>query len=451
MSPFKKIKIHFKEKLHKWGILRNPSPKDSEKTDKHEIKNSTIASAAKKPVIIYLGIDYGTHFIKAAYAHPHTGNIHQIKFKSTADGFLPSTITIDEPSSQLIFCTEPREGRVLRNSKILAAASVDEKFSNPNYQTLKDAYQGIPPEIVASLLIAYATYSTKMAAISDLRKEYPERKYEFKFVPRVCIPVDYLENNPVKDLFEGIIQVAAQLVQEEFPKSLNKNRCPIALLQKAEILFKSAKYDSSAAGTILYRPEIVAELQSYIVSLERRRGIPHAVYDIGGGTTELTIFKINKNNTVSIYETKIIPQGTYLNGDEPRSYHFNIVPETKAIWLAAFNRNRAGSLQTHWRDVAVFLSGGGALIPDIHEPFSKSWDSVTGLYNHKYKVNSSFPLPRKYKGEKNTFNRMCVAYGLATSEDPDVLFPSQIKEEHPLYKQPINREGHYFDISCYDD
>jgi len=383
--------------------------------------------------IVHLGIDFGTEFIKAAYAHPETGDKYSIRFPETEDGYLPSVISPGVSQDSLNLCKDARSGREMRFSKVLAASEVDPRFVHDKYRQHLKEFGDIRPPVAAAAIIAYAVRLAERIVRTELRDQY--RPDELHFIPHVCIPVDYLENNPVKTLFEKILALAERFLEEE-GNALDEGVFGTEALQEGGRALESMKY-SPENNRIQYRPEIVAELQSYIHSLEKQRGIPHAVYDIGGGTTEITIFTIDPNNLVLILETKIIPQGTVLTGNAAANFN-QVFDRTQNVWAIAQARHRH-DYQTFWRNVRVFLSGGGSLIPGIDRPFSRTWDDVTGLYNRRYRCELQFPQPKDFLGEN--FNRMCVAYGLAMDTEPDVLFPNEAEtaaKRRPAKRYPLN-------------
>lgn len=371
---------------------------------------------------VYLGIDFGTQFIKMVYTHPATGLKHPVVLGDSVTAFLPSVISQGSAPDKIRICSDSGEGRRYRFSKILSAAAVDSRFDHPRYRSeYAEQYGDLPSSAVAAMLIAYAVRHAEDWVREKLKDEYAAD--ELRIFPCVCIPVDYLDKNVVKERFEKILALAEQLLERDSKERfLYSEEVDLGLLREAGQSFDRVAY-SVETSRLRYRPEIAAAVHSYVNSLDKARGIPHAVYDVGGGTTELTIFSISADNMVSIYETKIIPQGTLITGESGGQYS-QVFDRTEGVWLTAQARHRHDH-QVFWRQVRVFVSGGGALIEGINRPFSRSWDNVTGLMNFTYDCGTNFPQPADFVGQH--FNRFCVAYGLAVDAEPFVLFPNEIE------------------------
>ena len=82
--------------------------------------------------------------------------------------------------------------------------------------------------------------------------------------------------------------------------------------------------------------------------------------------------------------------------------------EYKQTWGSAYRHFKKDYL---WKNVEIFVCGGGSNFPYIDKAFSKPW--WVNL-NTKYSV-SKLPVPDNYDPEKSRapFERMSVAYGLA--------------------------------------
>src|SRR5688572_17421342 len=82
---------------------------------------------------------------------------------------------------------------------------------------------------------------------------------------------------------------------------------------------------------------------------------------------------------------------------------------TTKAWGEAYGKEpRQGSWMR--KNVRVFLAGGGAMIPQATNVFSRSWMSGWGPYPTK-------PVPEPDTGGTRIglpFARLCVAFGLAT-------------------------------------
>ncbi len=424
-----KIFHHLKQFLFK-ATKQNEIPHISEPIREHVIIKPVIKP--QQPLHrVFVGIDFGTVFTKAAYKGPKD-KIFAIQFNhhATDDGFLESIVSRDPNSDVLKIGVASKGGDTYRYSKMLSAAEADpETFKVEIYQDALNSYKGINPGIIAALILGHAIEQAKFLAARDLKAlRYTNLEYEI----RVCIPIDYLVNNPVREHFERIFALTEHLINT-YQEQLSKGLFPVSELEAVKQEFASIRY-SQGVCKIQHRPEVVAELQSYALSLKRIIGKPLAVYDIGGGTTEITIFKSLMDSSFNIYSTHIIPLGAIYAGED-RSRVSEITTLAMPEWLRAQKRNKKSQHQAHWAEAEVYLSGGGSHIKHARGAFARSDDRVTGLYNHTYPVRE-LPTPENFSGPKGSFKRLCVAYGLAIPDEPDYLFPNDIQEHAPLNRRP---------------
>jgi len=268
----------------------------------------------------------------------------------------------------------------------------------------------------------------------------------------ICMPIDHIENNQVKPIFEKIF-AWAEAIEVKWPR----NGKTSDLFELSGLTENSASYGHPGARVFAV-PEAVAEIASYIFSLERTEGL-HAVIDFGAGTTDVSIFNLTNvfnQQWMFWFNARNIPWGMVqierllvqqmvsyigigriLTGhtlsdliislkEESPSLDENPIESIrdqvkekfeefassqvyKLTWGKAYGRLTNQEL---WRNVKIFVGGGGCKAPFIDQIFSIPWcyPNVQEAYPIK-----QLPEPRNYDSlaGKAPFYRMAVAYGLA--------------------------------------
>ena len=231
-------------------------------------------------------------------------------------------------------------------------------------------------------------------------------------------------------------------------------------------------------------PESVAQVASYLVSLQRKEGL-HAVIDLGAGTTDVSIFNLSLLSGSAIsywYAARNIPQGMdrierrvaqQLHEDSRREKcsaervtermeflslnprESNVVrEELRKIWSSKDYHRTWGTAyhyklkkQTSWQNVEVFISGGGSGFSDPAEDiFSRPWRWSN--LKCEYPVRE-LPEPDNYAAQScdAPFLRMAVAYGLAIPrpELEEYILPSHTPDQTPapLPELKLDRDDLY--------
>ncbi len=271
-----------------------------------------------------------------------------------------------------------------------------------------------------------------------IQEEFPE--YEIDLAFNICVPIDHIQNNNVRNIFETILSTAEAIEAEWHDGDLDN------LLKLSKERYRISKYNPHDENTRVFAvPEAVAEVASYLVSLQVRDGL-HAVIDFGAGTTDFSIFNLHNardtNSTTYWYSARNIPRGTHrierIIADllrppdgvlselqvsealedisqwpptlqqEVRQELYSLWEVSHRVWGEAYGHLKK---QSEWEKdkVQVFICGGGSKLPFVKEIFRKSWMEGWGPYQI-----STLPIPDDYESFSNKapFERLSVAYGL---------------------------------------
>lgn len=297
-----------------------------------------------------------------------------------------------------------------------------------------------------------------LAYIMDLVKEQivqrlRQQDIDLRF--NVCVPIDYIENNPVRKEFMKVVEVAHKVHSKSKQRDLN-------WLQSQLGVWKESADSSDKRAFII--PETVAQMASYHTSLEASNGI-HALIDFGAGTTDLAIANrmwadVHESKSVW-YAAKVLTTGTanienalfkcfplIIDEEDGKSRTRKasellkraesdpaiadkigdalerVWKDSREVWWLAFSHLPT---ESEWRGnkVRVFVSGGGAHFPFVQEIFKKSWMSKPGLKQNwgPYPIGElptpdNYKAPDVYKGHSEIapFYRLSVAYGLTIPE-----------------------------------
>lgn len=432
-------------------------------------------------VRIQVGLDFGTSATKVTYRILGEENprVRSLLFRHNSARYpafcIPSLGAFTE-DGQLCFGIEADTyladrpwGEGLTRFKMLVAGDQDPRYLDEKLKHRFHAYvrsnlgneSAFSPEAVAATYLAYAMRLIRQELAREVRASSTDISFN------TCVPIDQRENNRVYTAFQRAIAAAERLEKSRDPGE----EADIRWLEAAAELLPTSHYDDANAGTRAFLvPEAVASVAAYLVSLQKRSGI-HALYDIGAGTTDLSIFNLDvsrrRGTTNFWYAARSIPMGTGQIDErlaelrriaDPHLKHRDLLAELSSLGEATqsdlnvireelatvWRRTSKGwsdayrlhlRKESEWRGskVHVFLAGGGASLGTAVETFREcplmaKW----GPYSC-----SLLPAPDGYdsRGGVAPFARMSVAYGLSIpipelevnlmpSESPDHTPPS---------------------------
>lgn len=464
------------------------------KTKSVNIDDKLMSIGRHRQIIHFqIGLDFGTSSTKIAYSQlgGKGRRVRPVLFNHSLPHYpsycLPSVGAFDN-SGKLLFGAEAAHYLAdkqwdigLRRFKVVVAGKYDKSFYDEATARAFEDYtkRGMvsqaecEPEYLTSAYLAFAMRQARLT----IQREFPD--YEVDLAFNICMPIDHIQNNNVRYVFEAILATAENVEAEWNDNNLNN------LLELSREKYRLSKYDPSDANTRVFAvPEAVAEIVSYLVSLQARNGL-HAVIDFGAGTTDFSIFNLHNvrepDSIKYFYAARNIPRGTqrveriiadYLlrQGEifselqvaraieninkMPLALQQSIKQELKFLWEAshrvwgeAYSHRRR---QSEWeRDrVQIFVCGGGSKLPFIRDIFKKSWMEGWGPY-----PIDTLPIPDDYDSLDNKvpFERLSVAYGLTQplptlgefilpADSPDQTPPTLPVREIPWWER-IPRPG----------
>lgn len=471
--------------------LDSKSAELSQKTNKPDQQSpkqtsdstGSIITKKKQQIHLQVGLDFGTSSTKVVYSQLGRRLSRAISFNHNLPNFpqycLPSIAAINNDRKLLLGIEAAKHlsnkewDLGIQRLKIIVAGNYDPVFRDNQTINNFNRYlekNGVRDKLSAEKLMAvYLAYAMKKTrAIIRTTKEYRDAELDIAF--NICMPIDHLENNKVKPVFEKVF-LRAEMIEREWsmiPKGFN----PL----KASYNLKKKSLDKETR--VFAVPEAVAAMASYLVSLRKEQGL-HAIIDFGAGTTDISICNLMMPFGESIshwYSAKNIPRGTVnieriiasfireckidssctgediyfclnsiLHGGKKNNNlpikekelsqsilselnKFRDSKEYYQTWGNAYNRLKKQSL---WEKVEIFICGGGANLPYVDQVFSRPWWQNIPV---RYPV-SRLPVPEDYDpGEsKAPFERMAVAYGLARPlpEFDGYFLPADVGDHTP--------------------
>jgi hypothetical protein len=459
-------------------------PKKEAQIPKRQVEKDSAQIIRRKleKVHLQVGLDFGTHSTKVVYSQIGRPLSRALNFEHNLPNYpnycLPSIASVDNhgkltlgiDAAKLLLDKEWDLG--FQRFKVIVAGEYDKGFRDPVSHENFNSYlrrHGYDKTFTSERLTAiYLAYAMKKAReVIEARREYQNVELDIAF--NICMPIDHLENNKVKAVFEKIF-AWSEAIGKAWHKT-GKEFDPVRASYEVET--KSHDQDKRVFAV----PEAVAGIASYLVSLRKQEGL-HAIIDLGAGTTDVSICNLRMPEGQSIsywYAARNIPRGTInveriiashlrdaknsfctpgeictfienlgspafykkSSKEKYKSLLSNIQKEIENLrssgeyyktWGSAYRHFKK---QSKWEKVEVFISGGGANLPYVEEVFSNPW---WNQINVKYPV-SRLPTPDDYNpGEGNApFERMAVAYGLARPipELDEYILPGGAPDDTP--------------------
>ena len=414
----------------------------------------------QKKVHIQVGIDFGTSATKVVFSQLGRRIFRVVSFNHGLPNYptycMPSVGCIGNDGRLLLGVSAAKEildkewDTGLQRLKVVIAGKYENSFKDDvteekYYNHFKNhKHKPLDPELLTAVYLAYVMQNAR-----KIIRNVPEyRGNELDFAFNICMPIDHIENNSLKTVFENVFKWA-ELIADEWDKS-KKNFNPLKVARYLEKC--SLEYEPKVFAV----PESVASFASYLVSLRKREGL-HAIIDLGAGTTDLSICKLfiddGKIKTYW-YAARNLPEGTIkieralaqcialhskrkkctsrdiceciINMSSRKRereatierklnnivltelINFRDSKEYKQTWGSAYRHLQLDQL---WKDVEIFVCGGGSNLPHIEKAFSKPWwPNLRTTYSVE-----KLPVPDNYEPGKSgaPFQRMSVAYGLA--------------------------------------
>lgn len=436
---------------------------------------------------IQVGLDFGTSATKVLWVRTGVADrrVTALDFRHQLEDVpafcLPSVAAFDTRGELLLGDVAVRNMRsgpaasALTRFKMLVAGEQDARYLDTYTQqrfvdhVAKALGQrsACTPEMITAAYLAFVMRRVRHA----LANAMPGVELDVSFV--TCVPVDQVEHNTIVAAFRRVANAAERVERDGLDTESGR-----VWLERAQEALREPAVDPTQAKVHLI-PEAVAATAGYVQSLQRDTGI-HALVDIGAGTTDVSIFNIRdtgRGDPETVwYAAQSIPRGTaYL---EARLAHelqragrqatpagllellrgsrgalpcasSIIEEELKTIWRqtqhAWTSAHRHLRNEISWKGdaVNVFLSGGGALIPEATSTFRESWMQSPNWGPYPC---GPVPDPDGYDARRvgGPFVRINVAYGL-TMPVPELgkwVLPNDAPDDTP---PPLPRRDVPFD------
>jgi hypothetical protein len=433
--------------------------------------NKPPISVRKDVIDIWVGLDFGTSCTKVAYRRmDEIKKVYPILLDHGLrdyPGFaIPSLAFFrkdHQPEFGISAAKEIERGSddaAIYGMKTVLAGEVDQNYCKQEHM---DAFTGRlqggwTVDTLAAGYIAHIMSLVKEQIVLKLRNQNIDLRFN------VCVPIDYIVNNPVRKKFMQVVEVAHKVHSES-------KQGDIDWLKSQLDVWKESTDSSDKRAFII--PETVAQMASYYKSLEASNGI-HALIDFGAGTTDLAIANrmwANVHESKSVwYAAKVLTTGTtnienalfkcfpMIGGEADGKSRtrratellmraktdqkiadkicdalHRVWEDTRPIWSLAYSHLRR---ESEWRGekVKILYSGGGANFPFVQKIFEKSWMSKPGQNWGPYPIEL-LPTPPEYKGQSKIapFYRLSVAYGL-TFPEPElghIVLPKDAPDHTP--------------------
>ena len=410
----------------------------------------------KEKVDLVVGLDFGTSSTKAAYRElgSTARKVIPIVFNHGLATYPPYCLpSVGHLSKEGRLLWGPDAVRKLeyeswssgiRRLKVLVAGQQDTAFRDEGAAQAYNEYvarAGLDPtNYRPEHLIAVAIAKQMHLVRRILGNSYPGVEIDIRF--NVCVPIDQMERPGIMEVYHRINHVADEMYRSGAVEGWGDTE----LVDVAASGFEDASTQARADGRLFAMPEAMAEIASYLVSLEMGPGI-HAVIDIGSGTTDLSIFNLvgpsQNDRDCYWYAARNVPRGAgYVEAAvagvlKATSANTGVITEAKVLqalstaaprtgigdaiydelhviwnalrptWVKAYGRHY--KRESAWDGIPVFACGGGARLLGVKKVFAKAW-----VPNFNDFTVRDLPVPDDYDDRKGSvpFDRLSVAYGL---------------------------------------
>lgn len=416
----------------------------------------TSAFRRKQKVDLIVGLDFGTSSTKVAFRElgSQARRIVPITFNHGLQAYptycLPS-VGFLTPDRRLIWGPDAVRrleksswSSGIRRLKVLVAGEQNPAFRDSQavqeYNRYLEAV-GLDPSTHRPEHLAAVAVAMQMQRVREvLQERYSGADLDIRF--NVCVPIDHMEHAGMLCVQNKINHVAEDIYRTWTADGWE----PSELVEVAAAKFDDASPDSSPDDRLFAMPEAMAQIASYLDSLETEQGI-HAVIDIGSGTTDLSIFSLMGPSVHERggywYAARNVPRGTgYVEAAvasrlEAKAGGSRVVTESdvvhamesakvssdigmainhqliliwdalRATWTEGYARHY--KQQTAWEKIPVFLCGGGSRLVGGRDIFRKAWVPNFDDFHVR-----KLPIPEDFDDHRGTipFDRLSVAYGL---------------------------------------
>lgn len=444
----------------------------------HQPASGPVSGVSLAPVIINIGVDFGTSFTKVGYQDVGAEESGIVTFDTT-EAMIPSIVSMDRSGRlSLGEAGTGNDGTHVRYLKMrLAGLPAGDPLPVLHDVNLKDA-RAI--SALSSWFLATAIKRSRDWIRAHEAERLTGRKPQWS--GNVGLPVEHCDSGTMSG-FRRVLAVAWEWASHDDVPS-----CFDELMTKYR---KTASYVDLETTDCHPTPELAAAVQSFVTSREAAPGI-YVYFDIGGGTVDGVAFRyVNQDGErrVNFYSGKVaalgaeiatahlqrrwdhLPNDALMNGEISDAVQETLAPFGRCVQkLVAHVVMTAKEKDIPWvrnpsppgillldpskvPPLPVFAGGGGAAsewyrktILSTHEDF-QHWNAGVP----PYKLTA---LPRPSDLSMNgladsLFPRFAIAYGLAVSpcgQGPEIGLPSEFPPLHSKpSKEPSSQKGSIVD------
>lgn len=229
-----------------------------------------------KPMIVYIGLDFGTSYTKAAY-YLGAGRKGIVTFSKDKEAeFLPSVVYYDKNAKTLSMQVQSSQAEEIRYFKY-SMLKGEELFSNAVKKSFNNEYSKF-----YELCSVYFLSQCLLFIKDHLQKENPE--VNFKWNINMGVPLDNFSESNDKYLYNRVLKAAYDIFQENIRGTMNLSD-----------LYKYYSHDYEEHSSLKTFPELYAEVLQLYNDTSVQDGL-YIIIDIGGGTVDAACLRITTGN-----------------------------------------------------------------------------------------------------------------------------------------------------------
>lgn len=356
---------------------------------------------------IYVGIDFGTSRTKVSFNNETEGRYQSLNFRSLHPPGMVAQGSFDEYVIPSIAC---KDGNKMRYG--FDALNCGGKIIQNYKQRLMRQELSLRDKLVCAGFLAFVMHAAK-ENIKTLINSGDDDEYVFS----VCLPVEQLNNSRKAQIFGDLLHLAQVFFVQGIFEDWKAMR---AILDNAQL---PDAYRERISCSII--PESIAEILDFCERTAQSK--LYALYDFGAGTTDLTVFFVNRNTgKTDIIDAKIAYKGYShidilssqgkITENDVREYYKTIWEDFRefGIWKRVKDKVRGMESMWHFYNITVFGSGGGFNDTVVREVFNR-----IPLYHERTKEYIqvkggilSLAEPLNWNPQLPPYSRFAVSFGL---------------------------------------
>lgn len=248
-----------------------------------------------KPMIVYIGLDFGTSYTKAAY-YLGAGRKGIVTFSKDKEAeFLPSVVYYDKNKKTLSMQVQSSQAEEIRYFKYTMLKG-EALFYNAEKKSFNNEYSNF-----YELCSVYFLSQCLLLIKDHLQKENPE--VNFKWNINMGVPLDNFSESNDKYLYDRVLKAAYDIFQE----NIRGTMC-------LSDVYKYYSHDYEEHSSLKTFPELYAEAFPLLKDTSVQDGL-YIIIDIGGGTVDAACLRIAPRNeedskrTIEFITKMVVPYG----------------------------------------------------------------------------------------------------------------------------------------------